>query len=52
MTTEEWAMLEQLCRKAHEEALKARPAEHDIPMAIALTGAFAASVLKHSANAN
>ena len=52
MDRDDWAALEELCRKAHEEATKARPPEHDIPQAIATTGAFAASVLKHWVDAN
>jgi hypothetical protein len=47
----DWQMFEIMCRQAHAEAIKARPPKHDIPMALALSGAFAASVVKHSKEA-
>jgi len=46
-----WKQLESMSRWAYGEAIKARSPEHDIPQALALSGAFAASVQKHMTEA-
>jgi hypothetical protein len=47
VTTEDWAKLEDLCRRALE-VIPLTKQKHEIADAVRLTGAFAASVQKHS----